>query len=279
MNTKLSLSVFLGLLAGGLGFAGSAQAFSFQTNFEYALTGNNAPRGDVWLNSVEVNDNIFSNFAFVNRAEIVYNDPFTGGNTGAASSDMGPLATVGTSRENPTNEDIVTSLGNNNLNSIIDGEDRGSFAINVWFDRRVDNLFLWERGMNSAVTVQAIDRLGNSLGNTFTIGRNNWDDAGFSINTLEIANTGNNVQRVGSRGVSLADLGLDPSVRSIGGIRVSAAWSELDGPGNNRMRRDYNGPDWQVVGAAVPEPGMIFGLGAIGAGLVASNLRKKGNKA
>ncbi|MDT9236572.1 MAG: PEP-CTERM sorting domain-containing protein [Limnospira sp. PMC 737.11] len=277
MNTKLSLSVFLGLLAGGLGFAGSAQAFSFQTNFEYALTGNNAPRGDVWLNSVEVNDNIFSNFAFVNRAEIVYNDPYTGGNTGAASSDMGRRATVGTSVEDPTNADIVTSLGNNNLNSIIDGEDIGSFAINVWFDRRVDNLFLWERGMNSAVTVQAIDQQGNNLNNTtFTIARDGWDDAGFRINTLEI---GNNVQRVGSRGVSLADLGLDPSVRSIDGIRVSAAWSPEFNRPNDALREWYNGPDWKVVGAAVPEPGMIFGLGAIGAGLVASNLRKKGNKA
>ncbi|MDY7051881.1 exosortase-dependent surface protein XDP2 [Limnospira fusiformis] len=274
MNTKLSLSVFLGLLAGGLGFAGSAQAFSFQTNFEYALTGNNAPRGDVWLNSVEVNDNIFSNFAFVNRAEIVYNDPFTGGNTGAASSDMGPLATVGTSRENPTNEDIVTSLGNNNLNSIIDGEDRGSFAIDLWFDRRVDNLFFWERGMNSALTIQAI--LEDGLGDTFTIAHEDWDDAGFRINTMEI---GRNVQRVGSRGVSLADLGVDPSVRSIDGIRVSAAWSPEFNRPNDALREWYNGPDWKVVGAAVPEPGMIFGLGAIGAGLVASNLRKKGNKA
>ncbi|KDR58811.1 exosortase-dependent surface protein XDP2, partial [Limnospira platensis] len=186
MNTKLSLSVFLGLLAGGLGFAGSAQAFSFQTNL---LNEDYNPRGDVWLNSVEVNGNIFSNFAFVDRADILYNDPYTGGNTGAASSDMGPLATVGRSVEDPTNEDIVASLGNNNLNSIIDGEDRGSFAINVWFDRRVDNLFLWERGMNSAVTVQAIDGRGNSLGNTFTITKDRWDNAGFRINTMEIANT------------------------------------------------------------------------------------------
>lgn len=276
MNGKLTLSIFLGLLAGGLGFAGSAQAFSFKTNFEYALTGKNAPRGDVWLNSVEVNGNIFSDFAFVNDADIVYNDPFTGGNTGAASSDRGRLVTVGTSKEDPTNADIVKSLGNNNLNSIIDGEDRGSFSVNVWFDRRVDNLFLWERGINSAVTVQAIDRQGNSLGNALTIGRNDWYDAGFRINTLEI---GNNVQQVGSRGVSLADLGLDPSVRSIGGIRVSAAWSESDGPGDAAMRAFYNGPDWKVVGAAVPEPGVIFGLGAIGAGFVASNLRKKANKA
>ncbi|AMW28357.1 exosortase-dependent surface protein XDP2 [Arthrospira platensis] len=273
MNTKLSLSVFLGLLAGGLGFAGSAQAFSFQTNL---LNEDYNPRGDVWLNSVEVNGNIFSNFAFVDRADILYNDPYTGGNTGAASSDMGPLATVGRSVEDPTNEDIVASLGNNNLNSIIDGEDRGSFAINVWFDRRVDNLFLWERGMNSAVTVQAIDGRGNSLGNTFTITKDRWDNAGFRINTMEI---GRNVQDVGSWGVSLADLGLDPSVRSIGGIRVSAAWSESGGPGDDALRAFYNGPDWKVVGAAVPEPGMIFGLGAIGAGFVASNLRKKANKA
>ncbi len=141
MNTKLSLSVFLGVLAGGLGFAGSAQAFSFQTNFEYALTGTDAPEGDVWLRSVEFNDNIFSDFAFVNRANIIHNDPFTGGNTGAASSDMGPQATVGRSVEDPTNEDIVASLGNNNLNSIIDGEDRGSFVIDVWLIVRLITCF------------------------------------------------------------------------------------------------------------------------------------------
>ncbi|RAQ39810.1 PEP-CTERM sorting domain-containing protein [Arthrospira sp. O9.13F] len=272
MNTKLSLSVFLGVLAGGLGFAGSAQAFYFETHL--LNQDSYDPGGDVLLDYVKVDGNIFSDFALVNRANIIHNDEYTGGNTGAASSDMGPRANIGISVEDPTNEDIVTSLGNYSLTSIIDGEDTGSFAIDLWFDRRVDNLFFWERGMNSALTIQAI--LEDGLGDTFTIAHEDWDDAGFRINTMEI---GRNVQRVGSRGVSLADLGVDPSVRSIDGIRVSAAWSpEFNSP-NDALREWYNGPDWKVVGAAVPEPGMIFGLGAIGAGLVASNLRKKANKA
>lgn len=262
MNAKLSLSICVGLMAGSMGLATSAQAFSFSTNYTAELLGSKASKGNIRLNSVTFGGTTVSNFGLVNRANILYNDLWTGGNTGAGSADRGDLAN-GLSLELLTDPGAVMALGNTNLNNIIDVEDRGAFSMNVWFDKAVDNLFFWERGRNSAMKIQAIDKLGNSIGNLLTIDSRNWNDAGFGIDTVEISGT----QRVGSRGVSLADLGLSSA---IAGVRVSGEGTSL-----------FNGPDWKVVGsaAAVPEPGMVMGLGAIASGLLVSSRRKKVQKA
>ncbi|MCT7958296.1 exosortase-dependent surface protein XDP2 [Laspinema palackyanum] len=258
MHTKFSLSICLGIIAGSMGMAASAQAFSFTTNFTEDLNGHDAARGNIWLNSVEFGGTTVSNFGLVNRADILYNDLWTGGNSGAGSADRGDLAD-GLIQELLTDEGAVTALGNRNLNNIIDGEDRGTFSMNVWFDKAVDNLFFWERGRNSAMEIQAIDELGNSIGNLLTINSLTWDYAGFDLNTVEIGGT----QKVGSLGVSLADLGLSSA---IAGVRVSAQGKAL-----------FNGPDWKVVGSAasVPEPGTVMGLGAIASGMLVSSRRKK----
>ncbi|MCT7960306.1 PEP-CTERM sorting domain-containing protein [Laspinema sp. D1] len=260
MHTKFGLSICLGIIAGSMGLATSAQAFSFTTNFTEHLTENKAVKGNIWLNSVEFGGTTVSNFGLVNRVNILHNDRWTGGNTGAASADRGDLAS-GLVQELLTNPGAVTALGNTNLNNIIDGEDNGSFSMNVWFNQRVDNLFFWERGLNSKMNIQGIDKFGNSMGNLLTINSGNWNDAGFAIDTKEIGAA----QRVGSLGVSLADLGLSSA---IAGVRVSAQGAL------------FNGPDWKVVGSAsVPEPGTVFGLGAIASGLLVSSRRKKAQKA
>lgn len=262
MNAKLSLSICVGIIAGSMGLATSAQAFSFTTNYTADLLGSNAAKGNIWLNSVTFGETTVSNFGLVNQVNILKNDVWSGGNTGAASADKGDLAD-GLVQELLTPEGAVKALGNTNLNNIIDGEDRGAFSMNVWFDKAVDNLFFWERGRNSAMEIQAIDKLGNSIGNLLTIDSRNWNDAGFKIDTMEIGSA----QTVGSLGVSLADLGLSSA---IAGVRVSAQGTSF-----------FNGPDWKVVGSAasVPEPGMVMGLGAIASGLLVSNRRKKAQKA
>lgn len=262
MNAKLSLSICVGIMAGSMGLASSAQAFSFTTNYTAELSGGDAAKGNIWLNSVTFGDTTVSNFGLVNQVNILQNDLWTTGNTGAGSADNGDLANI-VSQERLTDAGAVMALGNTNLNNIIDGEDRGSFSMNVWFNQRVDNLFFWERGRNSAMEIQAIDQLGNGIGNLLTINSRTWNDAGFGIDTMEIGNT----QRVGSLGVSLADLGLSSA---IAGVRVSAEGTSL-----------FNGPDWKVVGsaAAVPEPGMVMGLGAIASGLLVSRRRKMSQKA
>jgi hypothetical protein len=255
MNAKLYAPICVGLIAGSLGFASSAQAFSFTTHYDEALS-TNPSQGDIWLEAVEFDGKTVSNFSFVDRVDIIHNDLWTGGNSGAGSADKGDQATVGLSEERLTNDGARTALRNTNLNSIIDGEDRGEFSMNLWFDNAVDNLFFWERGRNSAMTIQAIDTAGDILGDSLTINSRNWDNAGFRLDTIEIGGS----QRVGSLGVSLADLGLSSAIQ---GVRVSAEGTSF-----------YNGPDWKVVGEKVPEPGTVVGLGSIAMALVASRRRR-----
>ncbi len=254
------ISVLTGLMAAGVLAlsTSSAQAFSFTTNSTY----NNKPKDDIWLKSVQMKDGtIIDDFALVNKANIIYNDAYKGKNSGAASADKGDNA-QGVVAEDPNNQQVVAALGNLNLNNIIDGEDSGKFIINLFFDQAVDKLFFWERGMNSDLAVQAIDADGNVIGNLLKILRSEWDDASYKIDTMEISGS----QKVGSRGVSLADLGLS-GYSSITGIRVSAD-------------KSFNGPDFKVVGAvaqSVPEPASLLGLGLMGGMLVVSRRRQATN--
>lgn len=254
----------VGLVAGSLAFTNSAAAFNFTTNFTTnpSLTGNQRWQGDIYLDSVQYGSTIVNQFALVNRVNILSNDLWTGGNTGAASADKGDLATVGLSQERLTADGAVAALGNRYLSSIIDTEDSGSFAMNLFFDKAVDNLYFFERGRNSKLDVQALDASGNLIGNLLALdsGKNapDWQDAGYQLNTLEIGE----FQTVGSRGVSVADLGV---TGPISGIRVFSRGSA------------YQGPDFKVVGsvASVPEPGTIVGLGVVTAGFMASRRRHK----
>jgi hypothetical protein len=173
---------------------------------------------------------------------------------------MGDLATVGLKEEGVRNEGVIAALGNLNLNSIIDTEDKGNFAIDLFFDTMVDTVALWERGMNSRLDVQALDANGNLVGNLLALeNSSNWDYAGYSINTKEIGGS----QRVGSIGLKLDDLGVSSA---IAGIRLIS------------RGQSYNGPDWKVVGLAeqpesVPEPAALGGLAFL-VGIVATRRRQ-----
>lgn len=252
MNLKQIVTT-AGVIATGLFISGApAHAFSFSTN----STGDNA-KGDITLNSVTMEGGkTVNNFALVKSAQVIKNDEWTGGNSGAASSERGDDAS-GVTLEKVTDESAAASLGNKNLNNIIDGEDAGSFKMNLFFEQAVSNLFFWERGMNSDLSVQALDASGNLIGSLFKITRDTWTSAGFGIDTTEISGT----QQVGSWGLSTKDLGV---VGSVFGLQVSADAS-------------HNGPDFKVVGeaAAVPEPTTMAGLALAGAGFAAARRRKK----
>jgi hypothetical protein len=250
----------LGLITGSVfAVSSSAQAFDFKTNYEASLPNPNTWKGDILLQSVDFGNTTLTEFAVVNRANIVWNDVWTGGDTGAASADKGDLATVGLSKEAINNNDVVAALGNLYLSSIIDTEDSGKFTIDLSFNKAVDNLFLWERGKNSKLDIQALDAGGNLIGNLLNLNSSTWQYAGYKLDTLEI----NGAQDVGSLGVSLADLGVSGP---ISGLRVISQSS-------------YNGPDWKVVGSAaqpasVPEPATLAGLGLVAGSLAASRRRK-----
>jgi PEP-CTERM motif len=259
---KHPIAASVGLIASGAIAlsAAPAQAFSFQTNYTAALSGNNAAKGDILLNSVTLgNGKVISDFSLVSSANILSNDIYTGANSGAASADKGDLATTGLSQEALTDAGAKAVMNNLNLNNIIDTEDSGNFILDLNFAKAVDNIFLWERGMNSRLDVQALDASGNVIGNKLALSNSkNWDYAGYKIDTLEIGSA----QKVGSIGVSLADLGLTSGY--VSGLRVSS-------------KSTYNGPDFKVMGsvADVPEPSSLLGLGAIAMAVLATRRPQK----
>lgn len=241
-----------------------AHAFSFTTNYTASLTGDQASQGDIFLNSVALdNGSIIDDFTLITSANIISNDIYTGGNSGAASADNGDLATTGITQEDLTNDGAKAVLNNLNLNNIIDTEDQGSFILDLNFQKAVDNIFIWERGKNSRLDIQALDNNGNLIGTKFQLPNSSaWHNAGFQIDTTEIGGS----QEVGSIGVSLADLGLDSGF--ISAVRVSSEG------------KAYNGPDFKLLGSVakdapqdVPEPSALLGLGAVVAGIATRRRR------
>lgn len=267
-------------LVAGIGIAAStlaiamqapANAFDFQTNYSSEYSGTERWTNNIWLDSVEFTDEVtgdlksISDFTLVNYVDNVTNDLWTGGNSGAASVDLGDNATLDLGDGNiltqgveaPDSAELSSVLSNKNLNNIIDTEDSGNFAMDLYFDKAVDNLFVWERGMNSRMDLQAIDSAGNTIGNLLALSDSStWNYAGFNLNTQEIGGA----QNVGSLGVSMSDLGVDAP---IAGVRVFS------------RGKTYRGPDWKILGSIaenqpqdpedVPEPSAFLGLLTVGA--------------
>ncbi|MEM0979510.1 MAG: exosortase-dependent surface protein XDP2 [Cyanobacteria bacterium P01_H01_bin.58] len=235
-----------------------AATFSFVTNTSI----NNAPTGDVLLDSVTYDGDTISDFVFVDDVTIVENDAFVGPDTGAASTDKGDDVTTpgATAEEDPTAAQILGNLANNNLNSIVDTEEEGSFILDLDFGQVVDTLFLWERGGNSILGLQALDIDGNLLGSAVTVDSSAWDAAGFSIDTTEIEG----VQPVVSLGIDAP--GFFSTDDEIAGVRV---FSESV----------FNGPDWKIVAsgdiASIPEPAAVLGLAAFAGAFYANRGRRQ----
>ena len=252
---KLTTTAYINIMAGGalILCSNPAQAFSFKTNF----TATNGSVNDIKLDSVEFDGATISNFVFV---EAVIPESLRG-----VSTDRGEQAR-GLAKENPTAEEIATTLGNDYLSQIIDTEDKSQFKFDLFFEKAVQNLFFWERGMNSKLAITAIDRQGQSLSDSLVLDFKDADYAGYNLNTTEIRSA----QKVGSIGVKLSDFQfLDAPASAIAGIKVAA-------------NKEYNGPDFKVVGFSpvsesapteVPEPSTILGLGLI-AGVIGAARRR-----
>ncbi|MBD1837702.1 PEP-CTERM sorting domain-containing protein [Coleofasciculus sp. FACHB-64] len=266
-------SAFMSLMAGSLlAFsATSAQAFA-PFKFDTTFSPNPADsKKDIKLEKVTFGSKTYKDFLLVTGATIVQNDLTTGTQQGPGSSDHGD-GTVsdttlpqGPKKENPTNDDIVASLGNLNLNSIIDTEDNlGTSVIEIFFGQATDTFFFWERGNpksedtqtagNSDLLVESLDKNGTVL-EAFKITRDLWKYAGYSINTKEIDKD----QKVGS-------LGLKGSKKAVR-LRLSSSIG-------------FNGPDYKVVAqnVSVPEPASLAGLGMVAGALVVSRRRRQAAK-
>jgi hypothetical protein len=257
---KLQTASTLTLIAAALALATApAQAFTgFSFSTDYSPKPAN-PKKDIKLESVKLaSGKEVSRFALVQTAHILVNDNPT---LGPGSSDHGDDTVLdlylpeGPKVENPTDADVVASLGNLNLNSIIDTEDNlGTSVIDVGFGKKgAKTFFFFERGMNSDLKVDALDTAGNVV-STFKITRAMFkaNPTGYSINTTEVGGA----QAVGSYGLKLD--------YKVAGLRLSS---------DNKS----NGPDYKVVAAKVPEPGAIAGLGMVAG--VAVLARRKRNQA
>jgi hypothetical protein len=216
------------------------------------------PKGNITLESVTASGQKIEHFSLVQSAIIRANTVTTGSNQGPGSSDLGDNVDVNAcaKAEYPTAANVVASLGNLNLNCIIDTEDDlGKSVIDVFFGKNgAKTFFFFERGMNSDLKVEAIDKNGNVIGTHFDITRNLFkaNFTGYSIDTTEIGSA----QKVGSYGLKLD--------KEVAGLRLS---SDIG----------FNGPDYKVVAAKVPEPATIAGLGMVaGTALLA---RRKKNQA
>lgn len=249
MTFKNLLKISAGTV-GALAMAMPAQAGSFTGfTFDATTTYANNPTEDIFLQSVSHGGSTISNFSLVTGAELITN----GSHLGPSSTDLGDDATSPNgagATEMPSGQQVVDFLGNLNLNNIVDTEDTGVSVFELAFDGPVNTFYLFERGINSAFTVEALDATGAVIDN-FRISQDLWANAGYSIDTTEIGGA----QQVGSYGLKLA--------QSVSKVRIiSNGFAD-------------NGPDYKIVAAQVPEPSSMAALALLGGAALVAKRRKQ----
>lgn len=259
--------------------------FSFQTNVTASPptdpTSNllNDPTKDIRLDSIVFGGGTINQFEVVSEAKVLRNDTYTlpdGSVYGVLHSGRGPntasdpLIGEGPSKPNPTDQDIVGSLGNLNLNSIlVTRENANTASIEVSFANPVSLFFFWERGGtpggaiagDSDLLVEALSDDRSTVLASYKILRADYTKAAYNISTQVVPVLNNGPFNIGSIGLLLND-GTTKT------LRLTSSNNNLGALGGD------NGPDFKVV-AAVPEPLTVTGVLVAGGFGVVLKKRKK----
>ena len=259
--------------------AASFSAFSFTTNRTASPpTGPgllNDPTRDVRLDSiVTTNGTVYSEFVVVNGARILQNDTYTAANgqtygilnSGRGGNTTGdPLVGEGPSKPVETAADIVGSLGNLNLNSlVVTRESAANASFEVSFAQPIQTLFFWERGGSAGGTtfgggellVAALADSGALLA-SYHILRANYTPANYNISTVVTPILNNGPFNIGSIGLTLNGA----ATRT---LRLTSTDNNLGPIGGTPPYSGDNGPDFKLI-AAVPGPlPFLGGAAALG---------------
>lgn len=257
--------------------AASFSAFSFVTNRTATPPSSgsllNDPTRDIRLDSILAADGtLYSSFEVVNAANILQNDTYTATNGityGILNSGRGgntvvdPLVGEGPSKPVETAADIVGSLGNLNLNSlVVTRESAPKASFEVSFARAINKVFFWERGGSagsatygdSDLLVEALDDFGNVTA-SYKILRQNYTPANYNIITVVSPILSNGPFNIGSIGLSL-DGGATRT------LRLTSSDNDKGPIGGTPPYYGDNGPDFKLV-AAVATPGPLPILGGV----------------
>ena len=252
-------------------WAATVTGFQFKANWsrnpDPAVQNYHVATRDVRLDSVTFDGRTFADFQVVAEANIIRNDvdsvsnadpntgvvrePFTIVNTGRGQfTDVDPWVNEGpiSGPNGATNADLVATYASLNLNSINYNRERRDYGIfTISFPQPTDTFFIFERGMDSDIHLEALNRGKVVATWNFTWpmvnGRHPWPDAyyaGFDIVTY-----------TGFPGWST-----DPE----GAQQVGAIGIRLQGEAADTLKFTINaipdfGPDLKVFGGApVAEP-------------------------
>jgi hypothetical protein len=210
------------------------------------------------------NGQLTNNVGTYGWADPISRDMGTAGNSISANPDRADNASHmgGEGAGTGTLRDVFGEFnGYKNMSWIIDGEDAGSYTLDLFYDAgsylnadaddSTMEISVLERGGNSDFKVYGIYADGSLTSGIF-VNRNQTARVGWTLNTLEIGSA----QQVHGVGISF-----DDSWDGLVGVRIQTT-------------SRYNGPDLVAVGsaAAVPTPGVAAVMGV--AGLVAGRRRR-----
>lgn len=257
--------------------AASFSSFSFTTNRTASpppsgSTLLNDPSRDIRLDSVTTSTGTtYSIFEVVTGAKILQNDTYTAANgqtygilnSGRGGNTVGdPLVGEGPSKPVDSAADIVGSLGNLNLNSlVVTRESAPTASFEVSFDNPIDKIFFWERGGSagsstygdSDLLVEALD-IGGVVIASYKILRQNYTPANYNISSVVAPILNNGPFNIGSIGLSLDGA----TTRT---LRLTSTDNNKGPIGGTPPYYGDNGPDFKLV--ATPGPLPILGVASI----------------